>query len=407
MFFDIKNWKNKVSSKEFQENKKKVIKLIDLKKNKKLLDEFSFLNQNEKKLKEKITEVSKNFPNFRKIVLLGTGGSSLGSKAILEAGSNEKVIFIENIDPHYVLKKINSIKEKNPLLIIISKSGETTEVISLYQLIINYFPSLFNLKKNIIIITEEKNSTLYKFSKENSITVIKHNDKIGGRFSCFSETGLIPARLAGLDSVYIKNVSNNSIKENLHKNTRSLVENVSSLYSFVKKNKYKAHTIISYQESLYSLTMWYRQLWGESLGKNSRGVHIIPAMGSTDQHSQLQMWLDGPDNLFYTIILPKKRKKDFKLIDKNKFMPTYLNKKKLGAILNTMGLATYKELAKTGKPVRLIYLDDDGLYPAIKLMSFFMLEVSFLGKYLGINPFDQPAVEKVKLLTKKLLMKNE
>ena len=166
MFFDIKNWKNKVSSKEFQENKKKVIKLIDLKKNKKLLDEFSFLNQNEKKLKEKIIEVSKNFANFKQIVLLGTGGSSLGSKAILEAGSNEKVIFIENIDPHYVLKKINGIKEKKLLLIIISKSGETTEVISLYQLIINYFPSLFNLKKNIIIITEEKNSTLYKFSKE-------------------------------------------------------------------------------------------------------------------------------------------------------------------------------------------------------------------------------------------------
>ena len=141
---------------------------------------------------------------------------------------------------------------------------------------------------------------------------------------------MIPARLAGLDSVYIKNVSNNSIKDNLYKNTRSLVENISSLYSFVKKNKYVAHTIISYQESLQSLTMWYRQLWGESLGKNNRGVHIIPAMGSTDQHSQLQMWLDGPDNLFYTIILPKKRKKDFKLIDKNKFMPSYLNKKKLG-----------------------------------------------------------------------------
>ena len=217
---------------------------------------------------------------------------------------------------------------------------------------------------------------------------------------------MIPARLAGLDSVYIKNVSNNSIKDNLYKNTRSLVENISSLYSFVKKNKYKAHTIISYQESLQSLTMWYRQLWGESLGKNNRGVHIIPAMGSTDQHSQLQMWLDGPDDLF-TQLFSQKKKKDFKLIDKNKFMPSYLNKKKLGTILNTMGLATYKELAKTGKPVRLIYLDDDGLYPAIKLMSFFMLEVSFLGKYLGINPFDQPAVEKVKLLTKKLLMKNE
>ena len=176
------------------------------------MDEFSFLNQNEKKLKENIKEIKKNFSNFKQIVLLGTGVSSLGSKAILEAGSNEKVIFIENIDPHYVLKKINGIKEKKLLLIIISKSGETTEVISLYQLIINYFPSLFNLKKNIIIITEEKNSTLYKFSKENSITVIKHNDKIGGRFSCFSETGLIPVRLASLDNIYIKNVSNNSIK---------------------------------------------------------------------------------------------------------------------------------------------------------------------------------------------------
>ena len=146
---------------------------------------------------------------------------------------------------------------------------------------------------------------------------------------------------------------------------------------------------------------------GESLGKNSRGVHIIPGIGSIDQHSQLQMWLDGPDNLFYTIILSKKRKKDFKLIDKKKFMPPYLNKKKLGVILNTMGLATYKELVRAGNQLDLIYLDDDGLYPAIKLMSFFMLEVSFLGKYLGINPFDQPAVEKVKLLTKKLLMKNE
>ena len=88
-------------------------------------------------------------------------------------------------------------------------------------------------------------------------------------------------------------------------------------------------------------------------------------------------------------------------------LPAYLNKKKLGDVLNTMAIATYKELVKAGKPVRVIYLDDDGLYPAIKLMSFFMLEVAFLGKYLGVNPFDQPAVEKVKLLTKKLLIKNE
>ena len=406
MFFDIKSWNNKISSKEFQNNKKEIRKLLDLRNNKKLLDEFNFLNQDIKLLKKKIFDISKVFMGFEKILLLGTGGSSLGSKAILEAASNDKIIFIENIDPKYVLKKVKSVKEKKILLIIISKSGETSEVISLYQVIINYFTNIFNFKKNIIIITEEKNSTLYKLCKEKKIKFIEHNSKIGGRFSCFSETGLIPVKLAGLNSNYIKTLSDNITKECLYNNQFSLAENISILYHFIKNSKYVGHTVLSYQDSLNPLVMWYRQLWGESLGKQGKGVHIIPATGSIDQHSQLQMWLDGPDDLFYTIIIPKKRKIDFKLTDSTKFLPAYLNKKKLGDVLNTMAIATYKELVRVGKPVRVIYLDDDSLYPAIKLMSYFMLEVAFLGKYLGVNPFDQPAVEKVKLLTKKLLINN-
>ncbi|MBV69103.1 MAG: hypothetical protein CMJ08_04800 [Pelagibacterales bacterium] len=406
MFFDIKSWNNKISSKEFQNNKKEIRKLLDLRNNKKLLNEFNFLNQDIKLLKKKIFDISKVFMGFEKILLLGTGGSSLGSKAILEAASNDKIIFIENIDPKYVLKKVKSVKEKKILLIIISKSGETSEVISLYQVIINYFTNIFNFKKNIIIITEEKNSTLYKLCKEKKIKFIEHNSKIGGRFSCFSETGLIPVKLAGLNSNYIKTLSDNITKECLYNNQFSLAENISILYHFIKNSKYVGHTVLSYQDSLNPLVMWYRQLWGESLGKQGKGVHIIPATGSIDQHSQLQMWLDGPDDLFYTIIIPKKRKIDFKLTDNTKFLPAYLNKKKLGDVLNTMAIATYKELVRVGKPVRVIYLDDDSLYPAIKLMSFFMLEVAFLGKYLGVNPFDQPAVEKVKLLTKKLLINN-
>tara|TARA_B100001989_G_scaffold125934_1_gene88934 strand:- start:697 stop:1920 length:1224 start_codon:yes stop_codon:yes gene_type:complete len=406
MFFDIKSWNNKISSKEFQNNKKEIRKLLDLRNNKKLLNEFNFLNQDIKLLKKKIFDISKVFMGFEKILLLGTGGSSLGSKAILEAASNDKIIFIENIDPKYVLKKVKSVKEKKILLIIISKSGETSEVISLYQVIINYFTNIFNFKKNIIIITEEKNSTLYKLCKEKKIKFIEHNSKIGGRFSCFSETGLIPVKLAGLNSNYIKTLSDNITKECLYNNQFSLAENISILYHFIKNSKYVGHTVLSYQDSLNPLVMWYRQLWGESLGKQGKGVHIIPATGSIDQHSQLQMWLDGPDDLFYTIIIPKKRKIDFKLTDNTKFLPAYLNKKKLGDVLNTMAIATYKELVRVGKPVRVIYLDDDSLYPAIKLMSYFMLEVAFLGKYLGVNPFDQPAVEKVKLLTKKLLINN-
>ncbi len=112
MFFDIKSWNNKISSKEFQNNKKEIRKLLDLRNNKKLLNEFNFLNQDIKLLKKKIFDISKVFMGFEKILLLGTGGSSLGSKAILEAASNDKIIFIENIDPKYVLKKVKSVKEK-------------------------------------------------------------------------------------------------------------------------------------------------------------------------------------------------------------------------------------------------------------------------------------------------------
>ena len=149
MFFEIKNWKNKVALEEFRKKKKEVLNLVNLDK----LSNFSFLHQEKKILKKKILECSELFSNYEKIVLLGTGGSSLGCKAILEAGNNNRVVFIENIDPDYVIKKISKVKKKKILLLIISKSGETTEVLSLYQIIINYFSDLFKSKKNILIIT--------------------------------------------------------------------------------------------------------------------------------------------------------------------------------------------------------------------------------------------------------------
>ena len=406
MFFDLKNWKNKSELEEFRSIKKEVLKLINLKKHKKKLYDFNFLYQDNQLLKKKISECYDLYSGYEKIILVGTGGSSLGSKAILEASLNNKIIFIENIDPSYVIKKIAKITEKRILLLIISKSGETTEVLSLYQIIINYFSKLFKFRNNILIITEKKDSTLYRICKKRNIKFIEHNSKYGGRFSCFSEAGLIPLKLAGLNSNYIKNLSDQTFNECINKNQYSFADTVTALINIINKKKYKCHVVLSYQESIQSLILWYRQLWGESLGKKGKGTHLLPAIGAIDQHSQLQMWLDGPDNLFYTIIIPKKRKIDFKLKDSSKMMPAYLNKKTLGNILNTMGIATYKELIKAKRPVRLIYLDDDSLYPAVKLMSFLMLEVAILGKFIGINPFNQPAVEKVKVLTKKLLIKN-
>ncbi|MBF96190.1 MAG: Glucose-6-phosphate isomerase [Alphaproteobacteria bacterium MarineAlpha9_Bin4] len=290
---------------------------------------------------------------------------------------------------------------------IISKSGETIEVLSLYQIIINNFSNLFNFKKDVLVITEKKNSHLYRICREKNFKFLEHDSKIGGRFSCFSETGLMPLKLAGLNTSYIKDLSDKTFHQIINNNKYLFSDNVSSLFNIIKKAKYKCHVVLSYQESLKYLIQWYRQLWSESLGKKGKGIHLMPALGSVDQHSQLQIWLDGPDNIFYTIILPKRRSSNFILKDRNKLIPSYLNNMKVGDILNTMGKSIYNELVKANRPVRLIYLDDDGLYPTIKLMSFLMLEVAMLGKLDGINPFDQPAVEKSKLSTKKLLNKNE
>ena len=405
MFFDLKNCKVRFRAKEFQCSRKEILKMIKIKKKSKNPYYFSFLKQDTKSLKKISFNIYKEFTSFEKIVLIGTGGSSLGSKAILNAAFNDKVIFLENIDPALVLKTLKNIKTKKLLLLIISKSGETSEVLSLYQVITNYFSSLFTIKNNTIIITEKKNSYLYNISKSNNIRFIDHNPNIGGRFSCFSETGLIPLKLAGLNINHIINVSEKTFDDCLNKNKYNFFDNITIFKHLINKKKYKGHVVISYQDSLRSLLQWYRQLWGESLGKKGKGIHFMPATGSIDQHSQLQMWLDGPNNLIYTIILPKKRKIDYSLNDKMKAIPSYLNKKTLGNILNAMGDATYKELVKSGRPVRIIYLEDDSLYPAIKLMSFLMLEVATLGLSLGINPFDQPAVERVKILTKKNLNK--
>jgi glucose-6-phosphate isomerase len=129
----------------------------------------------------------------------------------------------------------------------------------------------------------------------------------------------------------------------------------------------------------------------------------MTAVGPVDQHSQLQMWLDGPNNLVFTIVIPKKRKNDIRTSHVANILPDYLQDKNIGEILNVMGEATAKELKKANRPVRVIYVDDDTINAAIHLMTMLLLEVALIGDIIGINPFNQPAVERIKDTTKFIL----
>ena len=399
MIRDIQGWKQKLSFKD----KKKIDNIFKLVEKNQVIDLPFLAEKVEKNFFEEIKELSKKFKQKKKIFLVGTGGSSLGAKALLEVDYKSRITFIENIDPHYIREKILNSPKSKIGFIIVSKSGETIEVLSILLILEEYFSKHLQLSKNCIIITENKNSTLFKFAQDRKIPVISHSKKISGRFSCFSVTGLLPAEISGLDSKKIYKLANKSFKYYFSKEKALNKKNILHLKKFIDNRKISGHVFLSYIEGFKSISEWYRQLWAESIGKNGKGIYLLPAIGSIDQHSQLQIWLEGRRDLVFTILVPKRRRNKINVNDKSKILPDYLNQKPVGDILNKMCDATIMELKKLNIPVRIIYLEDDSLKSAISLMTTLMIEVAILCKTLNMNPYDQPAVEKVKTAIKKLL----
>ncbi|MDA9708111.1 hypothetical protein N9V56_01530 [Alphaproteobacteria bacterium] len=402
MLIELKGWKKLTNNKILSDLNNKLIKIK--KGINKSPNEFSFLrSDNNKEIFNYLKKYKKKFKNIDNFLLIGTGGSSLGAKAIVSLYNQKKINFIENLDP-LTLKNFFKYNKKNNLgLLIISKSGETLEVLCLFDILINSFKNSFDLKNNTLIISDKKKSTLRNIANKYGIDVLDHDETIGGRFSCFSLTGLLPMYLAGINSIKLKELVDKSFKKALL--SKNNVNNIfmTAVSQKIKQKKITGHIFLVYSDSLMNVGNWYKQLWNESLGKNSLGLYLISALGAVDQHSQLQMWLDGPKNLIFTIVIPKKRTHDFKVKNNKNILPAYLNNKRMGDLLRIMAESTAAELRKAGAQVRMIYIEDDQEVSVIKLMTLFLLEVSLIGKLIGINPFNQPAVEKVKFRIKKNL----
>lgn len=402
MLVDSEGWKGLVSKKLIEENKAKSKKIREKILSKK--HNFTFLKKNNNnEIFNLVLEVQAKFQSYEKIFLIGTGGSSLGAKAFLSIIKSDRITFLESLDTATVISLLNKAKKKKLGLIIISKSGETLEVLCLLDIIISNLSANINIHKDALIISDNKESKLNKIANFHNIKFVNHDPTIGGRYSCFSITGLVPLQLAGADSIAIKKKADSSFIDNLTRDKFQNFEAVDILAGITKDKLFTGHVFLVYMESFSDLGAWYRQLWAESLGKHQLGLHLMTAVGPVDQHSQLQMWLDGPNNLIFTIVIPKKRKNDIKTSNVENILPNYLRGKNIGEILNVMGEATATELKKANRPVRLIYLDDDGINSAVHLMTTLLLEVAFIGEIIGINPFNQPAVEKIKNTTKLIL----
>ena len=333
----------------------------------------------------------KKFKNKKLFRIIGIGGSILGAKAIyyfLKKKIKKKFVFVDNLTP-----KINHNIKKKYTNIVISKSGNTIETI------INCNILLKKKEKNIFI-TENKINYLNELARSLKSEVIHHNNFIGGRYSVLSEVGMLPAELMGLKINKFKQL-NSLIKNKIFLN--NLISNVSSILYFIKKKKFNS-IIINYDEKLENFLKWYQQLVAESLGKKSKGVLPIISNMPKDNHSVMQLYLDGFKNNFYTFFYVKENASEkinnLKLLSKYKF----LKNKNLDNIIYAQKRATEKVFNKKKIPFRSFEINNRDEEVLGELFSFFILETILLGKVMKLNPFDQPEVELIKKETKKILV---
>ncbi len=380
-----KNIKLKLfKKKKLNRNLKK--KLIDL------INEENFIIKSLKKeyknnYNKKTISKFKSFINYR---VIGIGGSSLGTQAIydfLEHKIKKKFEFLDNLKSH-----IKKNKKKRYLNLIISKSGNTTETI------VNTNIFVKNKNKNIFI-TENKKNYLHILAEKFKSEIIHHNNFIGGRYSVLSEVGMLPAELMDLDSRKFKQL-NNLIKNKNYLN--SLVNNVDQMLYFTKRKKFNS-IIINYDERSSNLFNWYQQLVAESLGKKGLGILPIISNMPKDNHSVMQLYLDGFKNNFFTFFYVKE--KNSLKINNNQIlqMQSYLKNKDIDNIIYAQKKATENVFKNKKIPFRSFEILKRDEKTLGELFTFFILETILLGRALKINPFDQPAVELIKTETKKIL----
>tara|TARA_B100001057_G_scaffold434438_1_gene464087 strand:+ start:3205 stop:4365 length:1161 start_codon:yes stop_codon:yes gene_type:complete len=331
------------------------------------------------------------YKNFSILRVIGIGGSILGTKAIfnfLERKINKKIIFVDNLLPSF---KPN--KDRKTLNLIVSKSGNTLETIS------NANNLIKKHQKNIFI-TENNTSYLRTLAKKLKSEIIDHNNFIGGRYSVLSEVGMLPASLVGLNVNKFKQFNNLIKKKNF---VNSLIQNVNNILFFIKKKRFNS-IIINYDEGADDLFKWYQQLIGESLGKNKKGIFPLISTMPKDNHSLMQLYLDGPKQSFFTFFNVKENQTN-KIINSS-ILPShkYLKDKKFSEILNAQKIATEKVFYKNQIPFRSFEILNRNEVALGELFTFFILETILIGKFLNINPYDQPAVEMIKKHTKKILI---
>ncbi|MDR0406843.1 MAG: hypothetical protein LBH38_02040 [Holosporales bacterium] len=340
---------------------------------------------------------------FETIIILGTGGSSLGGQVLCALSHDQqapRIVFLDEIHPDFFYRTVLAHDPEKTAVIVISKSGTTAETLCQLLAIFEHFLSP-HASKHFFVLTEEGNSPLRTLADTYGFSCVTVPSDIGGRFSVLSPTGLFPALIAGINEAALLKGSCQMLENTRRQDplcVKSLAVAVQWTYSKINS------VFLSYDTQFTPLSLWYRQLWAESLGKNGIGTTPITSQGTIDQHSQLQLYLDGPKDKAFTFLSVSKRDSrvlfDATTVD---VRLNYLNGKTMEELLTAECQATYDALQKQAIPVRhFAFPIFDETYVGA-LLAYLMIEVIVTADILRVNPFDQPAVERIKSRTREIL----
>jgi len=349
---------------------------------------------------------------FSTVAVLGIGGSSLGGQALTALRKVQKpfVEFHDNPDPFAWERALKRFDLKKTHFIAISKSGGTAETLiqTLTAADALEKAGVRNLKKHFTVITEPHASPLADFADHLGATKLDHPLGVGGRYSVLTMVGVLPALVMGLNVKQLRAGAAAVLDQVLNAKTPADAPAAvgAALHKALADQGKLATTILwPYADSLAVFGGWWRQLWAESLGKDGQGSTPVSVLGPVDQHSQLQLFRDGPGNALFTLMQVETRGKGLAAprARANSLGLKYLAGRRMGDLVDAECRATAQTLFKNGRPVRVIHLAKVDEFHMGALMMHFMLETIVMGKLMGVDPFDQPGVEEGKVLARQYL----
>jgi glucose-6-phosphate isomerase len=362
------------------------------------------------------------------IVIYGTGGSSLGAQALAQLAGYRvpglsaidtpvgpvRFHFFDNLDGRTLEQALGGFDLKTTRFLAVSKSGGTPETVLQMVVTLEALSAAgldWNAAAHMVALTEPGSpdrNTVRRLAERHGLKTLDHDPGVGGRYSVLSNVGVLPALLMGLDAVALRQGAGEALEELLAAETAARSApafGAAVVFALTRHHDLNAVIMMPYGDRLRLFSSWFAQLWAESLGKNGEGTQPVAAAGPVDQHSLLQLFLDGPADKLLTLIMPATAGEGPRVPDRYRTDPLigYLAGRTVGDLTDCQARATAETFARNGRPVRTLRIDRLDERSLGALLMHFMLETIIMGLMMGLDPFDQPAVEQSKILTREYL----